>query len=229
MSYCFPVALKANLLFDVRLDEWVLSQPQLHLSFHTWHPESLLQSIQANLHWRSCLRLGCETCLPWLQFFLNPNLQVDKVEWSSQTIPCFLLSSSALFQSWNKKFVPRMMLYLTLSVSNTKTFCWLMRLFLSNLGNLRLRIVTASCVLRWPARVLTSLVSPSNFVIMPFGKADLLIIETFKPESKSTQKSIQLLIVQIVPVVQMVMGNSCFGILIFGPWLLNWGASASIS
>jgi hypothetical protein len=35
-SYRFPVALKANLLFDVRLDEWVLLQPQLHLSFYTW-------------------------------------------------------------------------------------------------------------------------------------------------------------------------------------------------
>ncbi len=31
-----------------------------------------------------------------------------------------------------------------------------------------------------------SLVSPSIFVITPFGAADLLIIETFEPESKST-------------------------------------------
>jgi hypothetical protein len=83
------------------------------------------------------------------------------------------------------------------------TFCWLMRLFLSNSGSLMSRIMTTSCVLIWPARVLTSLVSPSNFVIMPFGKADLLIIETFKPESKSTQKSLQLLIVPIVSAVQM--------------------------
>jgi hypothetical protein len=51
----------------------------------------------------------------------------------------------------------------------------------------------------------------------PFGKADLLIIETFEPESKSTRKSLQLFIVPIVSAVQMVMGNSCFGILIFGP------------
>ncbi len=28
--------------------------------------------------------------------------------------------------------------------------------------------------------------SPSNFVILPFGRTDLIIIETFEPESKST-------------------------------------------
>ncbi len=105
-SYCFPGALGANLLFDVHLDEWVLSRPQLHLSFHTWHPESLLQSTQANLHWRSCLQLGCETCLPWHKICLNPNLQVDKVGWSNQTILYFLLSSSALFQSWKESLYP---------------------------------------------------------------------------------------------------------------------------
>ncbi len=78
--------------------------------------------------------------------------------------------------------------------------------------------VTTSCVLRHPARVLTSLVSPSNFVMTPFGKVDLLIIETFKPESKSTQKSLRLLIVPIVSAVQMVTGDSCLGILILDPW-----------
>ncbi len=64
---------------------------------------------------------------------------------------------------------------------------------------------------------LTSLVSPSNFVIMPFGWAEILLIE-FKPESKSTQKSLQLLIAPIVSAVQMVTSDSCLGILIFGPW-----------
>ncbi len=54
--------------------------------------------------------------------------------------------------------------------------------------------------------------------MMPFGKADLLIIESFKLESKSTQKSLQLFIVPIVSAVQMVMGDSCLGILILGPW-----------
>jgi hypothetical protein len=62
------------------------------------------------------------------------------------------------------------------------------------------------------------LVSPSNFVMTPFGKADLLIIETFEPESKSTQKILRLLIVSIVSAVQMVTGDSCLGILILGPW-----------
>jgi hypothetical protein len=117
-----------------------------------------------------------------------------------------------------RKFVPRMMLYLTLLLSNTQIFCWLMRLFLLNSGNLMPCTMTASCILRQPARVLTSLVSLSNFVITPFVKADLLIIETLKPESKSTQKSFQLLMVPIGSAVQMVTGNSCLGILIFGPW-----------
>ncbi len=105
-SYCSPVALKANLLFDVRSDELVLSQPQLHPSFHTWHPKSLLQSIQANLHQRACLQLGCETCPPWRQNCSNQNLQLDKGGWSNQTIPCFLLSSSTLFQSWKESLYP---------------------------------------------------------------------------------------------------------------------------
>ncbi len=104
-----------------------------------------------------------------------------------------------------------MRLYLMLSLSNTSTFCWLMRLFLSNPGSLMSYIVTTFCILRQPARVLTSLLPPSNFVITPFGKADLLIIETFKPESKSTQKSLRLLIVLIVSALQMITGVSCFG------------------
>ncbi len=198
--------------------KWDLSQPQLHLSFHTWHPESLLWSIQANLHWRFCLRLGCETCLPWRQIHSNPNLQMDKVGWSNQTIPCFLLGSSTFIPILERMFVPRMMSRLMLSLSNTSTFCWLMHLFLLNSGSLMSCIVMTSCVLRQPMRVITSLVSPSNFVITPFGKAYLLIIETFKPESKSTQKSIWLLMVPIVSAVQKVTGDSCLGNLIFGPW-----------
>jgi hypothetical protein len=83
-----------------------------------------------------------------------------------------------------------MMSYLTLSLSNTSTFCWLMYLFLSNSGSLMSRIMITSCILRRPVRVLTSLVSPSNFVMTPLSKADLLIIEIFEPESKSTQKSL---------------------------------------
>ena len=46
-SYHFPVALKASLLFDVHLDEWVLSWPQLYLSFHTWCSESLSQTFES--------------------------------------------------------------------------------------------------------------------------------------------------------------------------------------
>ncbi len=41
-------------------------------------------------------------------------------------------------------------------------------------------------------RVLTSLVSPSSLVTTPFGRADLWIIETFQPESRSTQKCLWL-------------------------------------
>ncbi len=97
-SFCSPVVLKASLLFDVHLDEWVLSWPQLHLSFHTWHPEPLLQSFWVNLHQRSHLWLGCETRVPWHRTCSNPNLQVEKVGWTSQTIPVFLLSSPTWIQ-----------------------------------------------------------------------------------------------------------------------------------
>jgi hypothetical protein len=65
-----------------------------------------------------------------------------------------------------------------------------MCLFLSNSGNLKSCIMMTTCILRQPARVLTSLVSPSNCVITPFCKTDLLIMEIFKPESKSTQMSL---------------------------------------
>ncbi len=71
-----------------------------NLSFHTWRPESLSQSFWVNLHQRAHLWLGCETCLPWHQICLNPNLQVDKVGWTSQTIPVFFLSSSIWIQYW---------------------------------------------------------------------------------------------------------------------------------
>ncbi len=80
-------------------------------------------------------------------------------------------------------------------------------------------IVTNSSILRQPARVLTSLASPSIFVIMPFGKADLLIIETFKPDSKRTQKSLRLLMVPIVSAVQIVRG-----ILVLESWSLVHGS-----
>ncbi len=123
-----------------------------------------------------------------------------------------------LYSSLGKKVVPRMMSYLSLSLSNTKTFCWLMHLFLLNSSNLMSHVVTTSCVLRWPARVLTSLLSPSKFIITPLGRADLLIIETFEHEPKSTQMSLQLLMVPTVSVVQMITDSYCLGILIFGPW-----------
>ncbi len=49
------------------------------------------------------------------------------------------------------------------------------------------------------------------------GIADLLIIETVEPESRRTQKSLRLLTLRIVLAVQMVIGDSCFGITTFGP------------
>ena len=65
--FLFSYSTQSKSAFDVHLDEWVLSWPQLHLSFYTWHPESLLQSFWVNLHQRSHLWLGCETCVPWRQ------------------------------------------------------------------------------------------------------------------------------------------------------------------
>ncbi len=85
----FSYSTQSKSTFDVHLDEWVLSWPQLHLTFNTWHSESLSQSFWVNLHQRSRFWLGCETCVPWHWICLNPNLQVDKVGWSNQTIPCF--------------------------------------------------------------------------------------------------------------------------------------------
>ncbi len=52
------------------------------------------------------LWLGCEACLPLHQISLDCNIQADKVGWSNQTIPCFLLSSSTLFQSWKGSLYP---------------------------------------------------------------------------------------------------------------------------
>ncbi len=61
---------------------------------------SLSQSFWVNLHQRSRLWLGCEACVPWRRICLNSNLQVDKMGWTNQTIPCFLLSSLTWMQSW---------------------------------------------------------------------------------------------------------------------------------
>ncbi len=194
-SYCSPVALKANLLFDVCLDEWVLSGYQLNLSFHICHPESLLQSV-----WGACLQLGCETCLPWRQI-----VQIQTFRWTKWdgAMKPFHVSIWAikLYSSLGKKVCTQDDVVFDVIIVKHRYFCWLMHLFLSNSGNLMSCIVTTSCILRRLARILTSLVSPSNFAITPFGKADLLIRETFKPESKSTQKSLQLLMVPIVPAV----------------------------
>ncbi len=208
----FPVALEANPRFDVHLDEWVLSQPQLYLSFHCKAFEPIFTKefvfdldVKHVLHGIKSIRIQTFRWTKWDGAIKSFHVSFWVVQ---------------LYSSLGKKFVPRMMSYLTLLLSNTNTFCWLMPLFLSNLGNLKSCIVTTSCILRQPLRVLTSLVSPSNFVKMPFGRADLLIIETFKPESKSTQKSLQLLIVPIVSAVQMVTSDSCLGILIFGNG--NW-------
>ncbi len=96
----FSYSTQSKSAFNGHLDEWVLSWPQLHLSFYTWHPESLLQSFWVNLHQRSHRWLGCETCVPWRWIRLNSNFQVDKEGWTNQTIPCFLLSSWTWIQSW---------------------------------------------------------------------------------------------------------------------------------
>jgi hypothetical protein len=85
----FSYSTQSKSAFDVHVDEWVLSWPQLHLSVYTWHSESLLQSFWVNLHQRSWLWLGCWTCIPENWICLNPNLQVGKALWSNQTIPCF--------------------------------------------------------------------------------------------------------------------------------------------
>ncbi len=109
---------------------------------------------------------------------------------------------------------------ISLLLLNTQTRCWLMSLSLSNSGNLpQSCIVTTSWALWQPARVLTiSLVSPQSLVTTPYGKADLLIIERFEPESRITQKSLRLCTEPIVSAVQIVMGDFYFGIMTFGPW-----------
>jgi hypothetical protein len=66
------------------------------------------------------------------------------------------------------------------------------------------------------ARVLIDLLSPMSLVIAPMGIADFLIIETVDPDSRRTQKSLRLLTSPIASAVQMIIGDSCFGIT-FGP------------
>ncbi len=84
----------------MHLDEWVLSWPQLHLSFYTWHPESLLQSFWVNFTKDLLFELDVKHVFHGVEFVWILNLQVDKVGWTNQTIPCFLLSSLTWIQSW---------------------------------------------------------------------------------------------------------------------------------
>ncbi len=86
--------------FEVYLDEWVLSWPQQHLSFYTWCPESLSQSFWVNLHQNLVFELDVKHVFHGVEFIQIINLQVGKVGWTNQTIPCFLLSSLTWIQSW---------------------------------------------------------------------------------------------------------------------------------
>ncbi len=116
----------------MRLDEWVISRPQLHLSSCTWHPKSLLQSIQANLCQRFCLWIYVKHIFHGIEF-----TQIKTFRWTKWdgAIKPFHVSFWVvqLYSSLGKKFVPRMMSYLTLLLSNTSTFCWLMCPFLIEL------------------------------------------------------------------------------------------------
>ncbi len=168
----FSYSSQSKSAFDVHLDEWVLSWPQLHLCYYTWHPGSLSQRFWVNLYQRSHLWLGCWTCIPEHWICLNPNLQVDKVGWSNQTIPCSFWAIW-LESSLGQQVCTQMMSYLMLSLSKTVTIKRFDVPVLSNSGNLKSRILTTCCILRWPVRVFTSLVSPRNFVIIPLGKANI--------------------------------------------------------
>ncbi len=143
-------------------------------------------SIWVNLHQRSQLWLGCEKCVPWRQICLNSNLQVNEVGWTNQTIPCFLLSSLIWIQSWIASLYSGWCCIWRYHCQRLIPTKGLMRLFYQTRAILKSCIVMTLCGLRWPARVLTSLASPSNFVITPYGKAGLLIIETLKSESKKS-------------------------------------------
>ncbi len=205
-SFCFLVAFKTRVLFCVCLDVQDHQQHQPHLYIYTMQPESWLESIWANLHRRARLWLVYGTYLPCHRTLSNSSCQVDKEVQSNQF---------NLISVLERKFVPRFMSYLTLLLLNTKTHCWLICLSLSNSGNLKSHMVT-TWLLRQPVRVLTSLVPPSSLVTTHFGNtADLLIIETFEPESRSTRKSLWLCTLPIVSAVQMVMGD-----LVLESWFL---------
>ncbi len=49
------------------------------------------------------------------------------------------------------------------------------------------------------------------------GKADLSIIENVKPESRKTGKSLLFFIVPMLSAVQIAIGHSFLGKIIFGP------------
>jgi hypothetical protein len=154
------------------------SIPSKSFCYHVTLEASLLSGVHSDVwaHQRHQLHLFIHT--------LHPGSQLQSI-WANH----YLLG---------RRYLPRIMLYLALSLSNTKTRCWLMHLFLSNLGNLKSCIVTTSWVLRQPARVLTSLASPSSLVTTPFGNDYLLIMEAVESESRSTQKSLWLCTVPIV-------------------------------
>ncbi len=108
-----------------------------------------------------------------IEFLQILNLQVDKVGWTNQTIPVFLLSSLTWILYWKVSLYSGWCHIWRYCCQRLKHFVDWCACFLSNSGNLKSCIVTTFCVLRWPVRVLTSLVSPSNLVVTPLGKADL--------------------------------------------------------
>ncbi len=98
--FCFPIALKASLL---------LMCIQMSESFHDLSYiclfilgiQNLCRKAFGSIFTKDLVfELDVKHVFHGVEFVWILNLQVDKVGWTNQTIPCFLLSSLTWIQSW---------------------------------------------------------------------------------------------------------------------------------
>ncbi len=98
--FLFSYSAQSKSAFDVHLDEWVLSWPQHICLFMLCVQHLCCKAFESIFTKGLGFELDVKHVFHGIEFVWILNLQVDKVGWTNQTIPCFLLSSLTWIESW---------------------------------------------------------------------------------------------------------------------------------
>ncbi len=139
-SFCFPVSLEANLLCGVHWDEQVLSQPQLHLFLILGVQNLGRKSFEPIFTRALVFNLDVKHVFHSIEFFWIQTTRWTKWDGAIKPfhVPFWVIQLDACF---GKKSCTQDDVVFDIIVVNTRTFCRLICLFLSNLGNLKCCIV----------------------------------------------------------------------------------------